>query len=292
VRADLPPALEQVVLRALHKDPSLRFQAAREFSAMLTAVAQSLPQASFVRLSNAGQSAAQTPEVATAPAFARTHTETSGRSRLRWLGAAAALGITLAALTALVVVFSRSRTREKDAGVDTRGSHERPATSRARSRRTPATKVDPAHFDLDAHFDVALDVARTHFSDAELVGFAAVPVRADGTVDLSRRSAGVTWTFQSASAPSKPLAAGGPPMGRCAVTVSSIDGNLAASVPILHACGQKSVPLPLCSVRRVVERASLGVAPKRISVAYLGFGKQPTWNVHVDGRQVMIPDDC
>ena len=51
LRPDLPPAYEGVILRALEKDPSRRFQTAKEFSEALASAARALPPDSWAPLS-------------------------------------------------------------------------------------------------------------------------------------------------------------------------------------------------------------------------------------------------
>ena len=65
LRAEVPPALEQVILRALEKNPTRRFQSAAEFSDALAVAATSLPPDSYASL---GSSAWGSGHVSSAPA--------------------------------------------------------------------------------------------------------------------------------------------------------------------------------------------------------------------------------
>ncbi len=75
LRPDIPPVLEQILLRALQKDPAYRFQSAHDLAAALEAAEQHLPPASFVPPGvlldspGSGPVHAPAPNLASAPAY-------------------------------------------------------------------------------------------------------------------------------------------------------------------------------------------------------------------------------
>jgi hypothetical protein len=292
-----------VVLRALQKDPALRFQSAADFARALAECSRSLAPDSFQSLARPAPApfAAHARPAPTAPGTTHAFGNQPPGVGLRWLAVTSAGLLALAAIAALgVVLWQRQRAptgspfRIEGGGVVVESGVGNPhAPVARRPRRTPPATVDLARYELDGQFDAALDLARTHFDDAELVIFSGSPLNSDGTANLTTSSSGMTWQFQSAKNTPRTSAGGMPALGDCMVVVSVIRGKLQASRPPIAPCMHTPVALPSCTVRQVVEKALLGRSPKKISIAYKAFGKQGrVWSVSIDGSGAIVPDDC
>ncbi len=112
-RADLPPALQSVVLRALEKDPARRFQSAQEMSNALGQCAQFLPQQSFTPVGMEGisvsafRSAPGTGPGPTMPGYATTSSQPAPKSSRGLLVAGLVVGgVLLIGAVGAVAVFS------------------------------------------------------------------------------------------------------------------------------------------------------------------------------------------
>jgi eukaryotic-like serine/threonine-protein kinase len=67
-RREIPPAFDEIMLRAMQKNPVHRFQSAREFAGALAAAAHALPPASFAPISSLCGAAGAAPQPSRPPA--------------------------------------------------------------------------------------------------------------------------------------------------------------------------------------------------------------------------------
>jgi serine/threonine-protein kinase len=107
LRPDLPPALEQVVLRALQKDPALRFQSAADFARALAECSRSLAPDSFQSLARPAPAPFTTHArpAPTAPGTTHAFGNQPPGVGLRWLAVTSAGLLALAAIAALKIVL-------------------------------------------------------------------------------------------------------------------------------------------------------------------------------------------
>ncbi len=235
-RSGVPPAYEQCVLRALHKDPAMRFQSAPEFQAQLEHAASFLPVATFTpppmtqvmsgpRLGYGPSPAMHhqfqpptPPPVGTLNAmsqsvlFPTAPPRDSGDpgSMFRWavLGTFAFLALGAMATVAVVLVVFSSRGKSVSVELPARpGSVADPASdidadagSSASVPATPQSRV----IDVTASIEEAQKLARQTSPDAELSRIDAYGVDRTGKVDLGGGRGGgpfpssVQYVFRSA----------------------------------------------------------------------------------------------
>ncbi|MBI3206599.1 MAG: serine/threonine protein kinase [Myxococcales bacterium] len=273
LRRDLPPAFEHVIMRALEKDRSRRFQSAAEMTAALGAVLQQLP--------DAGNVAPSAPPLRprTPMPVAPTAAQTGASSRISVGGTALApvsvqhrsspvgfivgiLGALLAlagVATAVFFYFWSSKdavnvTFESGSGTD---PFEELATARTQARK--------------------------HFADAELVTISATGVRPDGTVDLKNPMHAMAFIFRSPSASKSSK--------QCLVSVSTSQyGTFASPVEdTSFNCQQPTIKAPRCTLSAVMKKAPPGT--KSVTFSH----QVNAWNWVVMGGTAsvtLVPDSC
>jgi len=276
----LPPAYEQVILRALHKDPSLRFASAAEMGAALEVAARGLGPEEF-KTPTIGPDTAQgrapvpraaAPGVTAASWGAPAETVTAapapaGRSFAPWILTAGFFVIALMAVVTLgVFLVSRGRG----------GGRARPAA---------VQNVEPVAF-LEAARQRAREVA----PDAELVRIEASGVAGDGKLDFSpRATARADYFFLS---PRGKLEAVGREQPRCIVRVSVTRDGVTTAFTAARCLDAWVVPKPKCTLPQVTRRAG-----SLSSVSLAKYVKRredalPEWFVHSGTSQLWLPDDC
>ncbi|MBI3205228.1 MAG: serine/threonine protein kinase [Myxococcales bacterium] len=272
----LPPAYEQVILRALNKDPSLRFASAAEMGAALEVAARGLGPEAFKTptLGPEATVARVTPgPVVTAPSFGAPAQTVSaspaptGRSIAPWILTAGFALIALMAVVSLGVLFlSRGRS----------GRAARPAG---------VPSVEPV-----AYLDTARQSAREIAPDAELVRVEVSGVARDGKLDFSPKAAGrADYFFLS---PRGKLESAGRGEPRCIVRVSLSRDGVKAAFTSSSCANAWVVPKPKCSLAGVAQRAG-----SLSSVSLARYVKRhedalPEWFVHTGTTQLWLPDDC
>ena len=305
LRSDLPPALEQVILMALEKDPARRFQSAGAMIAALAHAGAELPAHEWQALSGAGRqlsmsrlaSAPRSGLAATAPSIAPAARPS------RWpLGLGLGLGLTaLAALGIVLVIRGRGATQRAESGAPgneypghvTVGPNVTaggvplvpsvPSAPAAHGAPSVPAGFDPKHFDAMAFLPRALELARAEYGDAGLTRLDTDGVHADGIVDLTLPGTdGVLYYFRSPSRSERP--ADLPPnidvSIECYVTVAvtAADGVVVARrsmSPIDSSCRWAVRPPPACKPADVWARARAdGADPGTVAkVEFLSDGK-------------------
>ena len=295
-RAELPPACETAVLRALEKQPERRFASAEEFAETLRRGAQFVPADSFTTLVGQRSEASvrrpvvpsPAPLLPTAPgvtaslAHARS---TEPRSRLPiWLalgGASAALALVALVAAGLAVWWSGGPGVERPAG----STAERPSGKSVGAG--PSRVSDLSRVQVVDHIPAARKAARRHFSDAELMQITVNDPARDGTVDVTDEGS-VVYTFKSETEASK--LGSFAPVGRCVVWVTLGEDGLNASVPPVGSCIAGTVAPPRCSVKLVLDKVlAAGQRPDDVVLTFGATG----WTVVVgEGMPKMVSDDC
>lgn len=288
-RHDLAPVIDSVILRALEKDPSRRFQSAAEFKAAIDSIS---PAPSYGVPAIAAQAPGGLPTATlpaqTAPAYqsappafqpavtapAVTATMLSPRGGVAWwkialpvfalLGVLAAVGIGGVYFLAHLI------------GTD--------LTPQPRVHRPEG--YDPRRFDPVAYAPKAQAIARQHAADAELVSINLQGISPDGTIDLLQSGEViVVYMFLS------PRSAA----GKCIVTVSIADEGVSSLAADFGGCARPRVPLPSCDFKTVVSRARSasglnGATP--LSGIYMGDTGGVKWILQQGSKSAQLPDDC
>ena len=273
LRPDLPPALEQVIVRAMEKDRSRRFQSAGEMAAALMAALPALP--------DAGAAAPSAPPFgALKPApVAPTAAQTGAASRTSVGGTALApvsvqhrsspvgyivgiLGVLLALGGISAAVFFYFWSSRDSVNV----------TFEAGSGADPFAELATARTE-----------ARKHFADAELVTISVTGVRPDGTVDLKNPMHAMAFIFRSPSASKSSK--------QCLVSVSTSQyGTFAAPVEdSSYNCQQPTIGAPRCTLKGIMKKAPAGTRSVTFS------HQVNAWNWVLMGGTAsvtLVPDSC
>jgi len=287
LRPELLPTLEAVILRALSKEASARFQSAGELAAALASISRQLPEPEALAPPAA-------PALVPAPALAPTAASDSYSSAASAGGVSSTLGKagapgearsnvglivgiagTLVALVALAVAGVALFVSSDMLGARGSGS--------AAERKAPKRG---GGFDATGELDAMRAKARQHFPDAELAVISATGVEADGTVDLKVQNHAVAYVFRSPSASKS--------SDKCVVSVStSMYGTFAApySDTTDPKCSQPVIHAPSCSIRQVTEGLPAGMKPA--SIAFSNQQGAFRWVIVLEGGSIHIKqDDC
>jgi len=159
-------------------------------------------------------------------------------------------------------------------------------------QRTPTdpSRYDPTRFDPSAYLPVANRMAREHYSDARLIGFAAMNVASDGTTQLAPDRV-TSYLYRSASHSPVPGDASSFIVGGCIVSVAVNDTKSFAT----RSNGNCATPFllePRCTLRQVMKRAALPEGGRAV-VTLTGLDGKNVWFVSLKGQTpVQIADDC
>ena len=277
LRPDLPPALEQVIWRAMEKDRNHRFQSAGEMAQALSALLPLLP--------DAGTSAPPPPmpqpySPSAAPLAPTAPANTSIGGVARGLSAPPAprsskLGIVIGAvglLTGLVAVAA--------AGIFyfVMGRDTVNVTFESGSGSGGASEIPGLPSLADARKQ-----ARAHFPDAELGSIAISGLKPDGSFEMKEPTHSVAYVFRSpaASKTSK----------KCLVSVSmSMYGTFASTFEdATYACQQPVISEPKCSLKTVLARGPAGTK----TLSYTSFNGAWRWAlISPTGTVTVVPDSC
>jgi len=296
----LPPAYEQVVLRALQKAPELRFATATDMQAALDAASRGLAAELFQPpLVGAESSALPTPRPVTPPlaptapslgAVAATLREAPRPSRatgslLPWVLTGGFALITLLALGALGVVFARrtlARDRRADVVVVRPGPARPPGAA-------PAAAQGPEPMEF---FDKALGRARILAADAELVRVEAWDIGLDGR--LGFRGPGRPRAEYYFLSPKGKRLTENHEDPRCIIRVTLAKDDEVATFTTSD-CDERTFPKPKCSFADVLKRARPGISES--SAELVKFTERteddpPQWFVKAGRFEMWLPDDC
>ncbi|MBI3205451.1 MAG: protein kinase [Myxococcales bacterium] len=283
---DLPPALEKVILRALEKDPARRFQSASELAQALRAIARDAPEPSMAPTTSptdATLAAGPLPPTLSAavvsayPPPAHPSPAPHGRpSAWRWplvFGLLGALGLLLAggSFATWAVLGSRA-----EAG---------PA-------RAAPTVIDTRRFDAIAYLPRAVEQAKQHFPDAELVVMTLPHVDDAGLIDLVATQAYVGYSFR-ARGPGQGNPGGEPMFAECTATVTVSHAGV-VSTKSVGLCNSLYAPPPHCSARALMTRLNAKPGQRATLTYSADVTSGPMWVASFVGTNVsqIIKDDC
>ena len=286
LRAGIPPSLENVLLRALQKDPAHRYQSAREFSTALEATMRDLLPTSFVAptalLSSIGAGAQppkdptshqpSTPRGATGTPqiLVRSSATVPGPRKNKRFGyfAFATCGLVLiAAFGSCVACFGISASQDSETIEIALGSGE-------------VAVIKPAKFDPTAFAPRAVSAAQKQDPKARFVGLRATGYFSSSSMNMRRDPASrVVYQFVA--------------KGRCLEVDVSPTGLSTRSI---QKCPPRPLRLPRCSMKQVGEGARERGAPYTWRDATLTYHRspagQPEWRLRVSGKSFTGPDDC
>ncbi|MBP6842920.1 MAG: serine/threonine protein kinase [Kofleriaceae bacterium] len=297
LRADLPPALDAVIMRALAKRPEDRFATAADMAAALAAATAGLPPAAWAPLPIAAA-----PPSPTAPSsLAHGHTlpaapPTAARRRQRGVVVAIAAGV----IAVVAIAALAGGGRDERAGAPPPGA---PAPAPAPGGVTiittggppqaAARDFDPARFDAIGYLDRAAALARRLAPDAALTRFDVDGVGADGLANLTlSEDFDASYEFRAPARSARPDVPHGVPVDiPCMVYVDVTTAGAEAYVVTREACDEPLRPPPRCRLAEVWARALTDRVPAGTvaQIDYLPDG----WFVQVgDELSESILDDC
>jgi serine/threonine protein kinase len=328
LRAEVPSALSQVILRALEKNPEHRHADARALVSALGEAAQWLPRDSFTSLgattlaaprlapatgssgfaasavasavpsavvSGAGSLASSAASLYTSPCYA---TATAAQARRKpWVlvaavaGGLAALGGIALLLGAFYYVYVLPWTRALSA--------------------TPIAPVSPqleqpSGFNRNRvvvweQFELAEKRARQTFPDAGLLQFLVYGVNRQGIVNLDIRGKNGTmvlfrWRSPAMSQRPADLPQGAEVTARCIYQYVVTEYGVMALTPDRQPCQEPILSRPRCTLEQLWSKAEARGAPRGNYIgdfAYLpDSGKPAHWYVTIDKFSEFLPDDC
>ncbi|MEZ4226783.1 MAG: serine/threonine-protein kinase [Polyangiaceae bacterium] len=304
LRPDVPAALEALVLRAMAKDPAVRFQSAEEMAQALQQIAAFLPRESFVTLTGRPSPHALIPShpigvttgsagyAATVTEPAQSATQSGDRKGAPWAVVLGAVVLTAVLVGGIGVgAFLIFGDRDTITIVETKPGSEVPEPPGGVAPSDPgsgtanesAGVLDLSRFDAVAYLPTATKLAREQLADAELTNLVVESPRSDGLVDLADEDAGsaVVYSYRS-------LKASTGAMGNCVVWVTVTTQGPAASQPPMASCMSGIVRAPRCSLRQVLQRA--GSTGKDTTFTYSSGG----WAVVTENDDMpkLVPDAC
>lgn len=267
LRADLPPAFEQVILTALAKDPAQRYQTASAMSQALQLAGRDVPAAQWRPLSL---------RVTLPDAHAPTLAQETLRDppRRSWV----VIGIAIAVVVLGIGIVAATRGGHDD-HVETGPNVERGPNVGPSVPRLPTTAAyDPKHFDASAYLATATRLATDKLADAKLVRFDIAGVFPDGRADLTLPSNGdSSYLFRS---PSRSVRSPGTPSNvpveiRCYVEVTVTPAGPEVAVrsygPIDADCKAPLRPDPKCTLAQVWKLARLAGEHRADVVAKIAY---------------------
>ncbi len=285
LRADLPAALETVILRCLEKDPTRRIQSAGELGVTLGQAAQFLPAESFRTLTGKARSwqsllpaSPSGPLPPTAPGVANTVPQASKKSVAGVIGIGVGLVVLLGAVLLLAgggaALYFMTDSPQVASGSRTAPKREDSAPDQQKSSGSKGIHLK--HFDPIAYYPQAEKLARGVYADAGLTSLSVDSPNKDGLVDVTDEGT-VSYTFRSPKAGSS----------NCLVSVTMTeDGALTTAVPV-SVCFAVIVKPPRCSLATLKGRFG-GSFPKDTVLSYGSGG----WTVVAGEGVRMFPDDC
>ncbi len=319
----LPEAYDEVILRAVKKDPADRFQSAEEFIQALAeamevsprtttasapiaiselATAETLPSSKpFPAVSPVeGATGGSSPVVpAESPNLAKE--EVSGRTKRPFVVVGLALAVVIGIGASFLAGRSTSQTGLIEPTTPAKRSSVPIATTSSEARslavsrpcvnspalQQAAAKYDRGRFDPSAFLLEAHALVKDVYEDAALVSFNASGVSSVGRLNLDAKDRLESHTAYLFYSPAKQ---------KCiSVMVSGL--GVLCTISASRNCGSLPLPLPKCTLAQVIAKASKGWTMRHKPLARLsyltGAGPVPRWAV-IRGqvKETDVPDDC
>lgn len=304
LRADLPPAFENLLLRMLEKDRTKRMQTAEECRAVLLAVQPdagrgvSLPPPTALSPGASSPSGQVLPSSSLPATVAATSVTLSTPSTPQSTSSSVGIfvgigGLLIAFLVVGIVVIGGGvayTMSKREPPAPPTSASEPESTAGTVTTAAPTTASDnqtgsTQRVDLSAELAEARKAARKQFPDAELTTVSATGVDATGKVDLSVNTKSVAYFFRSPSA-SKTTK-------KCMVSVS-LSGYGTFATPYedtVYECKQPTISAPRCAVSRVVKEEA--GSSEIVSVTLQNQAGVWQWVVMLKGGALRIrPDNC
>ncbi|MFO0572108.1 MAG: serine/threonine-protein kinase [Polyangiaceae bacterium] len=295
LNAALPPAYEQVLLRALAKEPSYRFASALEMAQALEQASRHLPAECFVPpLIEAGLRGLATPAPVTPPILPtspaldpvmRTLPEPARPSMVRallpWAVALFFAGVAVVLVGAvLFFAFAREEPPARAA---------RPPASAAPAQRAPQRRPDPAEF-----VDTAWARAKVLAPDAALVRVEAHDVALDGRLDFA--GSGRPRADYYFLSPKQATLTGDQEDPRCIIRVTLSRDDETASFTTSD-CDELTYPKPKCTFAKILARTRPAIPSGENLVELLKYGQRteddpPQWFLKAGRLEMWLADDC
>jgi len=316
-RADVPSALQAVVLRALEKDPAARHQSAAELGRALEEAAASLPSASFAALGSIASSVPSTPVATALPspgitthasAVAARPLDAPARgsgSMLPWIGVGA-VGLFLGglALAGVVAYLGLRPSDDPPTGPRARAAPTAAAPTSAASRDAVDDKsrgFDPKRFDPWSYYPTAERLARGHYPDAALVRIDLNGIGKQGLVDFTAGGPDKFFVMYRFRSPARSVRPASLPSnvvyeGKCQVFVGVGKGGSSNYVSQDVSCEEPIISKPRCAPAQIWAKADQRGAPRGDVVGTLIYTIGPKgrthWMVSAGRFMRFIPDDC
>jgi hypothetical protein len=272
LRPDLPPALDDVIQRALEKAPERRFQTAAEMARAL-ADAMARPARRLPVEADRAVATRSQPTVADRPGAMPKRAAVPARRAWSIVGVGLA---TAAGAATIAIVTHGDRTPAPIALPSSSVVADAPAAPVP----TMLLAQDPSFFDLIGYLPEAQAIARTELPDAELVWFSARSVAPSGLADLAVGP--TTFVFRSPTAhdASRP----------CEVTVA-LKPNAAYVLP--NDRGSCDAPIgarPRCTISEA--RAKLALEHQRGAVTWAASRNGGRWIFGTGDDALKVDDEC
>ncbi len=298
-RAELSASMQEVILRAMAKNPGDRFSSAREMADALAAAEGGSSGVSgySTTVRDRRDSAEDGPDSLAPQISAAQQTvqppRTQGNARLLVVG-----GLGLTAVAATVFLLSGGDSPEDPEEEIVRANtmilgEQTPKNTSFPGYSHTSPSFDVKAFDAGAFVPEARKLAENLYPDAFLVGFDMPAVFPSGTSDLTMGDFEVTYNFLSPKHSIRTKPVGMEDERACWVYVEVDSAGVTARIVESDDCTGVPRPNPKCSVAEVWQRAIRLGAPKHNTVAnmdYLWDG----WFFDIDQVSFTesIADDC